>query len=246
MAAKRAMIDIWTTLADEREGEQRPGPQVAAPACPYPPAHPEEHADGSRQQQVPVVGQRGIHGKGHARRPRQFDFGVDEQLGEARDHPVEEEEKGSGQRDQHDFGITQGRFHVVADLVFVLQQVREAIQHVAHRAAEFASPDHGAVERGENIRMRPERVIQRTARAYLLRDVRRGGFERGVFRLRLEDAQKLRDGDACVEQRAELFAEQDDLFVGDRLLEEFLEAFALQGAVPTGNLGRHEAAASSA
>ena len=46
--------------------------------------------------------------------------------------------------------------------------------------------------------MRPERVIQRTARAYLLRDVRRGGFERGVFRLRLEDAQKLRDGDACV------------------------------------------------
>ena len=91
--------------------------------------------------------------------------------------------------------------------------------------------------------MRPERVIQRTARAYLLRDVRRGGFERGVFRLRLEDAQKLRDGDACVEQRAELFAEQDDLFVGDRLLEEFLEAFALQGAVPTGNLGRHEAAA---
>ena len=91
--------------------------------------------------------------------------------------------------------------------------------------------------------MRPERVIQRTARAYLLRDVRRGGFERGVFRLRLEDAQKLRDGDACVEQRAELFAEQDDLFVGDRFLEEFLEAFALQGAVPTGNLGRHEAAA---
>ena len=77
--------------------------------------------------------------------------------------------------------------------------------------------------------MRPERVIQRTARAYLLRDVRRGGFERGVFRLRLEDAQKLRDGDACVEQRAELFAEQDDLFVGDRLLEDFWKRLLFKG-----------------
>ena len=91
--------------------------------------------------------------------------------------------------------------------------------------------------------MRPECVIQRTARAYLLRDVRSGGFERGVFRLRLEDAQKLRDGDARVEQRAELFAEQDDLFAGDRLLEEPFEALALQRAVLTGNPSRHEAAA---
>ena len=61
-----------------------------------------------RRQQIPVAGQCGIHGKGHARWVRQFDFGVGEQLGEVRDYPVEEEKKGPGQRDQHDFGVAQG------------------------------------------------------------------------------------------------------------------------------------------
>src|SRR5208283_2384227 len=132
-----------------------------------------------------------------------------EDAGKFRDNEGEQNEKGYSQRDAYHNRILEGGHDIRLDLVFVLDDPGEALEHLRNGPAGLAREQHAAIEGRKRAGMFPEGIIERGPLLYVLAHDGRDFLELDIFGLILQHLEELEHRDARLEQSSELLGKKD-------------------------------------
>ena len=141
----------------------------------------------SDQQVRPVVVEQMAELDADPRRKRQIDVDLPIDLGELRDHERDQADEGRHEGDQHDEGILEHGTDLGLDLVFVADDVDEALQDLRQRAAGLPRQNHAGVQGRKHVGMALQRLGQGGTAADVQADLPADVLETRILRLAFQN-----------------------------------------------------------